>query len=404
MLCISFNCKQICNDEKNNIYKNGASCKLDQSASYANGSITRQTEYLLDKSGFYPSENLNPKNISVHNNKATIKNKEPDIELNLDAEPKTLKFKGEQYELELLKSQPPLKMAFKANHSSLENKPLLFVIIINKNTDSENNNPEENQINILKKIRPSDVYSDTQQEGQRIIVTKYYNEGNLRNALREGITKGNKKENLVPEEQTVIALKLIEEINTLHEAQCIHRDIKPENTVLHIGKNNELSAYLIDFDSACNFSSELTKQTKLTDLGTTMAFWAPECGKHMLSYLDSEASNLAAEFPATTETDIWALGATLFELFQTPSTEEDDENPNASFSGRLVGELSPEEPANTPKKYSNLLAQVTQDIVDKIIDQHIDSAKGGIKNLLKSMLCVDPEKRCIPAQYKNMLY
>jgi serine/threonine protein kinase len=85
-------------------------------------------------------------------------------------------------------------------------------------------------------------------------------------------------------------------IHEAHDRGVIHRDLKPENILLELEPDGGLSPRVADFGLARDLRSD---EGSSTDAAGTPAYMAPE---------------QVTGSPATRRTDIWALGAILYEV------------------------------------------------------------------------------------------
>ncbi|MFC0860869.1 serine/threonine-protein kinase [Sphaerimonospora cavernae] len=128
------------------------------------------------------------------------------------------------------------------------------------------------------------VHDVIEEDGRPWIVMQLVNARSLGEVLREHGP-------LVPERVAAIGLQVLDALCTAHAAGVLHRDVKPENVLLSAGNR----VVLTDFGIAT-----LPGETALTMTGSisgTPAFLPPE----RLNGL-----------PATPESDLWSLGATLY--------------------------------------------------------------------------------------------
>ncbi len=122
-------------------------------------------------------------------------------------------------------------------------------------------------------------------DGQMFIVMAYY-EGE---SLQKKIARGP----LSIEETVDIAIQVTEGLARAHEAGIVHRDIKPANIM--ITERGEVK--IVDFGLA-----KLSGRTKLTKEGTTLG---------TVAYMSPEQTQGTE---VDQRTDIWALGAVLYEM------------------------------------------------------------------------------------------
>jgi serine/threonine protein kinase len=128
------------------------------------------------------------------------------------------------------------------------------------------------------------VYDVVEEDGRPWIVMQLVEARSLGQVLREHGP-------LVPERVASIGLQVLEALCTAHAAGVLHRDVKPENVLLAAGNR----VVLTDFGIAK--TPEDTAITMTGDISGTPAFLPPE--------------RLSGR-PATPESDLWSLGATLY--------------------------------------------------------------------------------------------
>ncbi|HOX87271.1 MAG TPA: protein kinase [bacterium] len=126
---------------------------------------------------------------------------------------------------------------------------------------------------------------DTTEEGQMFIAMSCYEGETLRQVIANGL--------LAIEKAIDIAIQIAEGLHEAHQKRIVHRDIKPANILL----TTRGEAKILDFGLA-----KLSGQTQLTREGTTLgttAYMSPEQARG--DELDQR-------------TDIWSLGAVLYEM------------------------------------------------------------------------------------------
>jgi serine/threonine protein kinase len=136
-------------------------------------------------------------------------------------------------------------------------------------------------------VRTIDLVAE---KGRLAIVMELVSGGSLRGLLQsssQGISESTAMQ---------LTCDVLEGLNVAHLQGVIHRDIKPENILLQHG-SVPFGAKLTDFGVSGLASSSLV--TRLTGFVGTPAYMAPE---------------LADPSPATSAVDIYAMGATLFEM------------------------------------------------------------------------------------------
>jgi serine/threonine-protein kinase len=107
---------------------------------------------------------------------------------------------------------------------------------------------------------------------------------------------------------------LAEQLACVHAAGIVHRDIKPENIVFDASS----AAKLIDYGIGCSAGQELSGIPLCTaQLTGTLAYLAPELLRRRTG------GGLAKSSPATPASDIWALGATMYEWLLGETLKQD---------------------------------------------------------------------------------
>lgn len=121
-------------------------------------------------------------------------------------------------------------------------------------------------------------------------VMQYYPDGNLSNAIKQGLTAKQKED---------IATQLLEGIAFLHEHKVVHRDLKPGN-VLIVRDGENIIPLITDFglSKAANMDDGSVFSNSFG--GGTQRYSSPE--------------QLQGK-PLRLNTDLWSYGAILYELF-----------------------------------------------------------------------------------------
>ena len=121
-------------------------------------------------------------------------------------------------------------------------------------------------------------------------VMQYYPDGNLSNAIKQGLTEEQKED---------IATQLLEGIAFLHKHKVVHRDLKPSN-ILIVKHEGRIIPLITDFGLS-----------KATGMGENSVF-SNSFGGGTPRY--SSPEQLQGK-PLRLNTDLWSYGAILYELF-----------------------------------------------------------------------------------------
>ncbi len=140
-------------------------------------------------------------------------------------------------------------------------------------------------VSVLQHAHILPAYDYGEQEPWHYMVMPYIERGTLRDRLLEGP--------LAPEEAGAILEQIANALQFAHEQGIIHRDIKPSNILLR----DDHYVYLADFGLAKSLEGGSTITQSGNLLGTP-EYMAPEL----------------TEGPATTSSDLYALGILLYEM------------------------------------------------------------------------------------------
>jgi hypothetical protein len=156
----------------------------------------------------------------------------------------------------------------------------------------------------------------------------------------------------------------------------LHRDIKPDNVMLRsratLGSNKYFYCILSDFGLACDDRDDRDRhadkyQIRRVKLGTK-AYWAPELlyDPYPRSHFGPDGEDEWREFPPghrhSRYSDLWAVGATIFNLCGNSATAMNHLNmsrlnrtPGLTQDQYLEGTASHERPLSIPHQYSQEL-------------------------------------------------
>ena len=177
-------------------------------------------------------------------------------------------------------------------------------------------------------------------------VMQYYPDGNLSDAIRQGLT---------PEQKDEIAIQLLEGVDFLHKHQVVHRDLKPGN-ILIVRDGNRIIPLITDFGLSKSANAGADSYFSNSFGGGTQRYSSPE--------------QLQGK-PLRFNTDLWSYGAIVYEL----------------FTGRPLFEAG-SGAANT--------AQADLEIYNKIVNGDVKSLRGmpdRWRRVVERCVVVDPDKR-----------
>ena len=177
-------------------------------------------------------------------------------------------------------------------------------------------------------------------------VMQYYPDGNLSDAIRQGLT---------PEQKDDIALQLLEGVDFLHKHQVVHRDLKPCN-ILIVKHGGRIIPLITDFGLSKSANAGADSYFSNSFGGGTQRYSSPE--------------QLQGK-PLRFNTDLWSYGAIVYEL----------------FTGRPLFEAG-SGAANT--------AQADLEIYNKIVNgdlQSLGKMPEKWRKVAERCLVVDPTKR-----------
>ena len=156
---------------------------------------------------------------------------------------------------------------------------------------------------------------------------------------------------LTTRERLELLIPICQAVQHAHQKGIIHRDLKPSNILVAVGDGKAVPK-VIDFGIAKATNSQLTQQTLFTQTGAmvgTPEYMSPEQAK--TSGLDVD-----------TRTDIYSLGAILYELLTGTLPFDPEELRKAGVDGmaRIIQETEPHKPStritflrSTPKPDNN---------------------------------------------------
>jgi non-specific serine/threonine protein kinase/serine/threonine-protein kinase len=198
---------------------------------------------------------------------------------------------------------------------------------------------------------------------------------------------------LTVRERVELFITVCQAIQHAHQKGIIHRDIKPSN-ILVKRQEDEAVAKVIDFGLAKALGGQLTDATVMTNLGTVVGTF---------EYMSPEQAELGRR-DIDTRTDVYSLGAVLYELLTgtTPLKEERlakatyvealqsirEKEPNPP-SARLrksaelqsTAELRRTDPARLPKLLDHELDWITMKALEKDRTRRYETVNGLMRDL-----------------------
>ena len=225
--------------------------------------------------------------------------------------------------------------------------------------------PSENEIQSFK--NEYDILQNLEIEGVRKAITYRY-ENNQHQILLEYIKGSNIKDFFLLNDQTIaqkitVFIKLCEILGNVHQAGIIHKDINPRNIL--ISDNQEV--YIIDFGISSRFTLRQTNLGNPEQLQGTLHYISPEQTGRMNRSVDYR-------------TDLYALGATFYELLTEKKLFEDTDPLDLIYSHL----------AKKPKKISlinpdipNVLSNIILKLLGKNPEDRYQSALGLAQDLQK---------------------
>ncbi len=185
-------------------------------------------------------------------------------------------------------------------------------------------------------------------------------------------------------EKKQLALALVQGMSEIHKRNIVHRDMKTLNILMIPDRHNpqEMQLKIMDFGSAIHavFGSEEWDEMQKESHGTSVYF-SPEMWKVELQ--DNNPGNP----PITSQTDDWAVGCILWELFTRNRTPWMDKilNPkNKPIIKEIVKELSADD--NLPKPEAGTLREIAwkmlrPNLKDRMTCQQAFEALKTMKNI-----------------------
>jgi serine/threonine protein kinase/tetratricopeptide (TPR) repeat protein len=169
-------------------------------------------------------------------------------------------------------------------------------------------------------------------------------------------------------ERVDLFIPVCKAIQHAHQKGIIHRDLKPSN-ILVKQQDTQAAAKVIDFGLAKALGGQLTDATLATNLGTVVG---------TLEYMSPEQAELGRH-DIDTRTDVYSLGAVLYELLTGATPLVDERLAHATYLDALqsIREKEPQRPSERLRKSAELtsaaeLRKVDPDRLPKLLDRELD--------------------------------
>ncbi|MEX0879789.1 MAG: serine/threonine-protein kinase [Thermoanaerobaculia bacterium] len=192
----------------------------------------------------------------------------------------------------------------------------------------------------------------------------------------EPITAYCRERNLSVEDRLRLVLDACDAVSAAHRSLIVHRDLKPSNVL--VSKDGEVK--LLDFGIAKLLASDEAKsaatETRAEARRLTPAYAAPE--------------QVLGE-PVTTATDVWALGALLYELLTGTVPQRRDARTAAGLAASVDTETLERPSARVAKApLASLPASTPSEPDRRRLERRL---RGDLDNILQMALRREPERR-----------
>jgi len=165
-----------------------------------------------------------------------------------------------------------------------------------------------------------------------------------------------------PDDLIGLAIELAQVIAALHRRGVVHKDVNPANIVV---AGPPMRPVLIDYDLATTFATERPAFTHHTEIAGTLAYLAPE-------------QTGRTGWPVDQRADLYALGATLYEL-ATGTPPFGDGDPLQLVYDHLIRVPAPASQSNPA--IPAMLSAIIAHLLEKEPDRRYQSAEGVLHDL-----------------------
>jgi non-specific serine/threonine protein kinase/serine/threonine-protein kinase len=156
------------------------------------------------------------------------------------------------------------------------------------------------------------------------------------------------KHRLDVNERLDLFMQVCEGVQHAHQKSVLHRDIKPSNILVTLQDGKPVPK-IIDFGLAKAMAQPLTERTLFTELGQLVGTPA---------YMSPEQAEMSGQ-NVDTRTDVYSLGAVLYELLSGTPPFDPKQLREAGFGG-IVRTLREEEPPKPSTRVSSQVGDLTQ--------------------------------------------
>ena len=219
---------------------------------------------------------------------------------------------------------------------------------------------EARAISALNHPNTLTIHEISETDGQRFIATEFIAGQTLRERLRSGVDI---------DEALDIAVQVASALAAAHRVNIVHRDIKPENIII---RKDDGLVKVLDFGLA-KVTQPIRTGTNSELATEVIANTSPGVVMGTAAYMSPEQAHGDA---VDERTDIWSLGVVLYEMVAgcTPFV--------AATSNEIISTILSKEPTPLLARYSRLIPERLEEIVQKALTKNRDERYQTSKDLL----------------------
>src|SRR6266545_1018246 len=219
---------------------------------------------------------------------------------------------------------------------------------------------EARAISALNHPNTLTIHEISETDGQRFIATEFIAGQTLRERLRSGVDI---------DEALDIAVQVASALAAAHRVNIVHRDIKPENIII---RKDDGLVKVLDFGLA-KVTQPIRTGTNSELATEVIANTSPGVVMGTAAYMSPEQAHGDA---VDERTDIWSLGVVLYEMVAgcTPFV--------AATSNEIISTILSKEPTPPLARYSRLIPERLEEIVQKALTKNRDERYQTSKDLL----------------------